>query len=509
LITAEKNHYNRGVNKAGMQISAKTGLVLKISLVLILLLGTVVYKLNDYFQNDKWYSMQSQLRNRVVLVKTTVSSQLSQLRNTVSSYENELNDNNINWVQLDPFFAIARLENNNGHLHVNQMLVRSNTPAERWNAAYLEKALTINKPKESSPIIVQLFLDGAGEKYIVIRFKTSGNQELSIVSGANYFQKYFDINRGENSTSLLVTTEDLLAAHSEGDYIATSTHETQLSSKKYLYEKEEIVGTNLIAMNYVLKKKITAAFAVPWSIVGVVAGVGCLLIAVLFYALDPMEKKVERYKKQERAQIYKDTVGDFVAQVPVLANPTGAPTLQNKIDDLKAKIEKSQIEEARQSFEVKPREGSVRVEEPVMAPAVEVKSEVSVKPEIELEPQAVLVTETPEPKREDEVEPFNFDEMFSEEKIEATADRSSKDQFLSLDDENIDLQDIEKALALDDFDNDEISVKASSDRLEKNLTPQKISVGATTTIDRPQFALEKRGFKVDQLKINIRRPEKL
>lgn len=487
MIRRQKNDYNVRVNKAGMQSSNKTGLVLKISAVLFILLATVVYKLNGYFKNEKQYSMQTQLRSKVVAAKTTVSSQLAQLKNTLSSYENELSDSNINWVQLDPFFAIARLDKVNQTLKVNQMLVRSSTPAERWNSAYLERALGINKSRKTDPIISQLFSDRAGNKFLIIRFKTSAGKELAVVGGADYFQKFFDLERGGDGTALLATTENILAAHSEGDYIATLTEETKFSAKKYLIEKEEILGTNLIAMNYILKKKIASGFVVPWSIVGVVAGFGCILIAVLFYSLEPIEKRVERYKKQERDQIYKDTVGGLVNKAGFGGStiPTQAPAPPPKIEVKKevpieqkapsvAAIDKKDI--PKNFFDI--------------SKLSEAKDEVGVDTQItDIEEQTKTVSI----------------DHFAEEKTHANLDST---QFLALPEEKIDISDIEKALALDDFDSEEAEMQSAA-QLEKNLTPQKISVSPSgAPIDRPQFSLERKNFKVDEIKINIRRPEK-
>ncbi len=459
-----------------MQTSSKTGLVLKISVVLFILLALVVYKLNDYFKNEKLYSMQTQLRSKVVSAKTTVSSQLSQLKNTLSSYETELNDANINWVQLDPFFAIAKLDKNNQSLRVNQMLVRSNTPADRWNAAYLERALNINKAQQSEPILTQLFQDRAGTKFLIIRFKTAANKELAVIGAADYFQKFFDLERGEESTALLATTENILAAHSEGDYIATQTTETKFSAKRYLIEKEEIVGTNLIAMNYILKKKIVSGFVVPWSIIGTVLGFGCILIGILFYSLDPIEKRVERYKKQERDQIYKDTVGGLVSQSKAINLANSAPAIipvNKKIDSptpapldaASAGVKHEKIEIPKNFFDISSKSDSTK--------------EVGVE---------IQVTE------------------FEDEKTAKLSLDSA--EFISLQDDKIDISDIEKALALDDFDSEEDSLQASHD-LQKSLTPQKISVSATgAAIDKPQFALQRKDFKVDEFKTNIRRPEK-
>ena len=83
-----------------------------------------------------------------------------------------------------------------------------------------------------------------------------------------------------------------------------------------------------------------------------------------------------------------------------------------------------------------------------------------------------------------------------------------KDQFLSLNDSQIDLSDIEKALALDDFDSEESIASTESLLLKENLTSQKISISATgVPIDKPQFALKRKDFKVNEFKVNIRRPE--
>ena len=472
-----------------MQSSNKTGLVYKISVLLFVLLAMVVYKLNDYFKNEKLYATEIQLRNKVVQVKTTVSSQLSQLKNILSSYETELADSNINWVQLDPFFAIAKLDNTGTDLKVNQMLVRSNTPAERWNAAYLEKALSINKTLQINPILTQLFQDKTGAKFLIIRFKTGQNKELALIGAADYFQKFFDNERGESSTVLLVTTENLLVAHSEGDYIATQTQEAKFSKKKYLLEKDEIVGTNLIVMNYILKKKIAAGFVVPWSIIGVISGIGCILIAILFYNLDPMERKVERYKKQERAQIYKDTVSNLVDKtLPADSGKIAAPDLN--VVQPSAPI----------TIFTQP---STVVEKKQIPPKDFYSIEKIEKTDNEF---TMTTTKAAILTPQDEItKTLANDNLFN---LDNSNTNIQKDQFLSLNDSQIDLSDIEKALALDDFDSEESIASTESLLLKVNLTSQKISISATgIPVDKPQFSLKRKDFKVNEFKVNIRRPE--
>lgn len=478
------------MNIAGTHTSNKTGLVLKISLVLLVLLATVVYKLNDYFKNEKWQSMQSQLRNRVVSIKTTVSGQLVQVKNTLSGYESDLSEANINWVQLDPFFMIAKGENTPVGFKVTQMIGRSNTPAERWNAAYLEKVISINKSaKKNNPITTQMFQDKAGGKFIILRFKSDlfSNREVIVAGGAEYFQKYFDIERGGLSTSLLSTTDGVLAAHTEGDYIASVSKELDISDKKYLIEKQEILGTNLVMMSYVLRKKITSGFAVPMSIVGLVFGIGCVLIGILFYSIDPIERKVERYKKQEREQIYKQTVESVSSNTAnKVAQSIPQPALKTP--------PRTKLPPLPQEFAKMPPP----------------KEEVRVQPEI-------LIQKTTENVEKHELQTqsaadISDTQKINVEKILQQDEENSKlnpQEFLSLEAEKNDLQAIEKALALDDFDNDEGTAKISMAELEKNLTSQKVSVSPTGgPIEKPQFKMEKKKFAVDDFKTFVRRPEK-
>lgn len=482
-----------------MQSSNKTGLVLKVSVVLFILLATVLYKLNDYFKDEKWQNTQVQLRSRVVSIKTSVSSQLAQIKNTLSGYEGELKEADINWVQLDPFFMIAKAENTLTGIRVNQMSARSNTPAERWNAAYLEKALSLSKDKKKSAIKIQLFQDKAGAKFIILRFASgfAANKEIIVAGAAQYFQKYFDIERGGVSTTLMSTVDGLLAGHSEGEYIATKTKELTLSEKKYLVEKEEVVGTNLVLVSYVLKQKIASGFAVPMSIVGVVVGIGFVLIGILFYSLDPIEKRVERYKKQEREQIYKDTLGSLAKK--------------NNFS-LKSSLDLNNKGTAATAVPAVPSsEGAEEFNKPIVshtegdAPLVDAIS----LDKDNMQPDMVFPMEN---IKNEDVADADTQKMAIDKILQQNQEDSkiTNQEFLSLEAEKNDLVDIERALALDDFDKDESLAQISKIELQKNLMPQKVSVSPQGgPIDKPQFQIEKKKFAVDEFVTHIRRPEKL
>jgi hypothetical protein len=513
------------VIKAGIASTNKTGLVLKIAIVLVLAIGVILYKFNEYSRNEKTVAMQDQLRKVVLNIKTSVSGQLSQLKNNVSGYSASFTESSVNWVQLDPFFAIASAENVSGQIKVSQIVTRSNTPAERWNAAYLESALRVNKSKRAGGVIIQLFKDRSGAKFILVRLPNGGHNEIILASTADYFQKYFDIDRGSRYTSLLITTENILAGHSEADYLATASKESSLPAAKYILEDEEIVGTNLHAVSYAQKNKIVPGFAVPWSIVGLILGIGLILIGVVYYNLEGIERRLERYKKQEREQIYKDTLQQAVRGEALpslagsetsgnksvnLANPNFAAAAPGVPNDENIEITKTAVPATSAAAEEKENSKPLYVfEEPAPEEKVTSQPEIINLLESDYDPKDRLrkrseVSLNPEPEKD------NVDNILPPPIEEAAPVQSQPEEnFVTLDEESIDLDEIEKALALDDFDQEEKALNVRAEALEKNLQPQKVSLTASgAPIEKPHFVFEKKDFKVDEIKINIRRPER-
>ncbi|MBC7465113.1 MAG: HAMP domain-containing histidine kinase, partial [Bdellovibrio sp.] len=339
----------------------KNNLVLKLSLVLALLLSVVLYKMNDFYRQEKMFQAESQVKKQITAIKTSVAAQITTIKNVVSSYSVDIKENQINWVQLDPFFALARVQKRtDGSFAVLQIVGRSGTMAEKWNAGYLDKALSVHKNVSEKSIQTRLFKDRSGGKYVALIFNNNEPQQVAVVGSADYFQKFFDLDRDGRMISLLVTNDHVLVAHTESDYIASLSDEDSLSSKKYAIEKEEIAGTNLMAVSYTLRRAVAAAWVVPWSVVGLVAGFGFVLIGLLFYGLDPLERKVERYKKQEREQIFKDTLQSENAAVQenLVANgviqksdlPTKpAPTKSSEFE-LIQKTREDSVDRAHQAF---------------------------------------------------------------------------------------------------------------------------------------------------------------
>ena len=149
-------------------------------------------------------------------------------------------ESKINWVQLDPFFGIATAQKvggaNSNQYQVLQYVGRSGSAGEKWNANFLEKSLARQVSNSDQPITVQLFQDNSGSKFMTLRFANNKGRAIIVVGSAEYFQKYFDISRGGKVTALLQTSENILAAHTEADYLGTAIEETSISTSPPVYD---------------------------------------------------------------------------------------------------------------------------------------------------------------------------------------------------------------------------------------------------------------------------------
>jgi hypothetical protein len=509
-----------------MQPTAQTGIVWKISIFLFILLAVVLYKMNDYFKQEKYSLAKNQLRTQIVSLKTSVSSQISTLKNVLSSYEYDLNESKINWVQLDPFFGIAKAERIGGRgsndFRVTQFIGRSGSIGANWNASFLQKALTRQISSSDQPITVQMFRDAAGTKFMSLRFTSSKGQALIVVGSAEYFQKYFDLSRGGKTTALLETTDHILAAHSEADYIGSSIDENAVSPKKFLVEREEIAGTNLIAMNFTSRSSLAKGFVVPWSVVGLIFGFGFLIIGVLIYTLEPIERRIEKYKMQEREQIFKETLSTSLAQqAPIEEKPVtsavaasekfeeektfaGPPPIATATDLVKSKLESFAAENTAQEDE----------ESEEMSILSLPKAPVSAVPP---PPVQVNLPLTPPPIPTPAAEAANA--LSDLEKVEKSKSMvrtgsvvidSTQIEGLEYMPADTDHIDLDQALSLDEIETEEVA-QNSVQVIKENLTPKTINASQqinTNDLSKPSFALRRKEFKVDAIEVPIRRPER-
>lgn len=499
-----------------MQPTAQTGIVWKISIFLFILLGFVLYKMNDYFKQEKYSFAQNQLRTQIVSLKTSVSSQISTLKNVLSSYEYDLNESKINWVQLDPFFGIAKAERvggrNSNNYRVTEFVSRSGSIGAGWNAQFLHKALTRQRVTSDEPITIQVFRDQVGTKFMSLRFTNPNGRALIVVGAADYFQKYFDLSRGGKVTALLETTDRVLAAHSEADYLGSLMDENAVSTKKFLVEKEEIAGTNLIAMNFVGRKNLAKGFVVPWSVVGLIFGFGFLIIGVLIYTLDPIERRIEKYKMQEREQIFKETLSTSLAnQEPIAkaaAEPPAAVVVPSAIDAAFADQDSDDIEAPTITTAtdlVKAKLGS-------LAASKENSTELSIvdllKPPVSTvapPPVQVNLPLTPPPPPPEALAKAKSSVREGTGSIVLDSSQIETFEYLPSESDHIDL---DQALSLDDIESEEVS-QQSVQVVKENLTPKSINVSQQMSdVSKPSFSVRKKEFRVDSIEVPIRRPER-
>ena len=158
----------------------------------LLLVGALFWKLNDYYKYEKFGEVRGRLRQQSLSLKTSVGSQVEQLKNIVSSYTGQIDESKINWVQLNPFYALARVSiGTKGNYIVKTLFTKSGTPADKWDQAYLQKAISFN-PHKGLPLQVQMFQNQQGEKFVAIVFGDATGYNVTdatlLIGDANYFQ---------------------------------------------------------------------------------------------------------------------------------------------------------------------------------------------------------------------------------------------------------------------------------------------------------------------------------
>lgn len=292
---------------------------------IVFIVVVVVWKLNSYYKQEKSAFVEGQIHQQTITLKTSISSQISQLKNIISSYQGQVDESKINWVQINPFFALAQLDiAANGTYKVKNLYVKSGTPADNWSKDYLQKAFSYS-PFSNKDIHGQLFQNQAGEKFLSLIFSDqkiqNTRQAVVLVGDATYFQKYFDTVRSAKSTNLLMTSDSVVVGHTQSDYIATKSQEPKLSQAKYFMDRDEIRSSNFFIMSYAPKMSKNEFLAIPLFVLIFVFGFAFLIIGILLYVLKPIENE------QRKADIFKK-VFDEVQQprsTPPPPPPAAAP----------------------------------------------------------------------------------------------------------------------------------------------------------------------------------------
>ena len=260
--------------------------------LIFLVVGIALWKLNDTYRAEKVSVKQNQLQTQLTALRSSLVSQISQLRNTLSSYTVQIDESKINWVQLKPFYALAVVQEDSANrLSVNKLFLQSGSVADRWNSTTLQQNLQA-KVTGNQLLRVQTFKDSTGLVHlamVVFDKEKRGNLPRSgvmVVGDISYFQRFFDLQRTSSITQALLTNDKTVAAHTEYEYVGNLSDENRVSEKNFFIDRQELRGTNLNLLSYTSKKAFSN-FDIPLSMLGIILGLGFLMSGILLFVAKP------------------------------------------------------------------------------------------------------------------------------------------------------------------------------------------------------------------------------
>lgn len=308
--------------------------------LIFVVVGIALWKLNDTYRTEKIAVKQNQLQTQLTALRSSLVSQLSQLRNTLSAYTVQIDEAKINWVQLKPFYALALVqEDSSNRLTVAKLFLQSGSVAERWNTTTLQQYLQ-GKVSGNQLLRAQTFKDSSGLVHlalVVFDREKRNNQPRSgvmVVGDVSYFQRFFDLQRTSSITQVLLTADKNVAAHSEYEYVGNLSDENKVSEANFFVDRQEIRGTNLNLLSY-SSKKAQANLDIPLSMLGIIIGLAFLMAGVLLFVAkpdkEPAARTVAAKGKPLKANIYSEESeeGDFGIGLGDSA-PAPAPQVMNR-----------------------------------------------------------------------------------------------------------------------------------------------------------------------------------
>ncbi|MFN3697592.1 MAG: hypothetical protein ACK4VO_09130 [Pseudobdellovibrio sp.] len=310
----------------------------------------VIWKLNDIYKNDKNALRQNAIQAQSIALRSTLASQISQLRNILSGYSLQIEESKINWIQLKPFYVLGVVqEDARNQVVVSKMFTQSGSSAERWNAQYLQQKLNV-KSTNQSLTRVQLFVDQANVKQLVLIFfdqdkKTNPSRSgVFVVGDISFLQRFFDLQRTGSTTQTLLTSDNLVAAHSEYEYVASVSKELNSIENKNFVDKQELRGTNLFLVNYANQNS-TNMLSMPVPILGIIIGLGFMISGILVYVMrSQVDSENQIFVSKSKDASYK-TAAQRSAEMPT---PPAVPDMLKSKLTSAADFEKSEIEFKRQ-----------------------------------------------------------------------------------------------------------------------------------------------------------------
>jgi len=292
----------------------------------------VIWKLNDIYKNEKNAQRQNTLQAQSVALRSTLASQISQLRNILSGYSLQIEESKINWIQLKPFYVLGVVqEDARNQLSVSKMYVQSGSAADRWNSQYIQQKLN-TKSSNQSLTRVQLFVDQSNIKQLALIFFDQDKKSnpirtgIFVIGDISFLQRFFDLQRTGTTTQALLNTDSVVAAHSEYEYVSSVSKELNIPENKSFVDKQELRGTNLYLINYVNKAS-TAYLSMPISILGIILGLGFMVSGILVY----VSKQQQSESEVAEASASKTSVTTSVAQQSIKSTQIVPPPVPDLI----------------------------------------------------------------------------------------------------------------------------------------------------------------------------------
>lgn len=289
----------------------------KVSFPIIFVLAVsliAIWKLNESYRQDFMVQQSRLTEQQSTSLINSVSGYLSQLKNILSSFENGIVDSQINWQQIKPFFILARAEVRDKKITIEELYAHSDSVGKSWNAAFLTQALSFfNFPDHE--IATKLFKNKSNQKFMALVFsdrvgrsKDSNSRALVLVAEAEVFQKFFNFSQGQNMIYSLLTTDQIVAAHSQPSYVATVSQERKNKNSAGLFLSEVVRGTDLTLISYSTAKAEQKFLVMPLSVLGIIVGACFVLVGVLAYAYIPIENYLRDQRQKNREEQYSKTL---------------------------------------------------------------------------------------------------------------------------------------------------------------------------------------------------------
>ncbi len=302
------------------------------------IVGLVLWQLNDIYRSEKQTQKQSFQQTQLTGLRTTVSAQISQMRNTISTYFLKVDEKQINWVQLKPFYFLGLVkESQSGQITVDQVFTLAGSKAESWTPPSVQRYF--KKPIRGDELTkVKVFQDAFGDKHAAFIFFDKDLRSnlqrtgVMLVGDVSFLQKFFELQRSQLMTQTLLTNDQLVVAHSQFNYVSHVSDEAKASKDKFFTERQDIRGTNLFLFSYSPIKS-TAVVHIPYSVVGLILGLTFLISGVLVFIAKPLDKAVQLAEKNHRDQLFKKTVNEHLTDHLAVQLPDQSSLAAKKIDE--------------------------------------------------------------------------------------------------------------------------------------------------------------------------------